>query len=374
MSVALDPAKMRLVKTVPKDNVGFWCAALDPATQHLFTGGTDCNIHVYDLPAVQPNTMGPLKQHTSYVTSLVFLPQEQVLISGGFDKQLIWWKASSGEPVRRITTDGRVNHLAATADGRRIGVATNELTARIWDTRTANPVVELRGGHPPTTYLGRHNVIYCIAFSPNGQRVATGDRAGTIAFWETSTGKLLYKATASAFYSHASSQVKQASEYEWGGVRALAFTPDGKMLAAGGMGPADQNSAGIDGPMRLEVFDVVTGKSLAALMGAPKGMLLTLLFQPGGDWLIAGGGGGQAGSAGVGSLWLWNDRQLDKDRKPVPPVMRPTAIVVREVLLNQTGDTLLAVGMQRDLTAGRIEAWELTPPATAPTKLKQATK
>jgi len=148
----------------------------------------------------------------------------------------------------------------------------------------------------------------------------------------------------------------------------LAFSRDGKLLVAGGMGPADQNSAGIDGPMRIEAFDAESGKSMAAFMGAPKGMLQTLMFHPNGEWLFAAGGGGQTGAAGIGSLWAWKPRQLDKDGKPAPPLIHPSAVVIRELLVNVDGRSLLAIGMQRDLTAGRIEIWDLTsaPPVKGP--------
>jgi hypothetical protein len=107
-------------------------------------------------------------------------------------------------------------------------------------------------------------------------------------------------------------------------------------------------------------------------MGAPKGMLQTLLFDANGQWLFAAGGGGQAGAAGIGSLWAWNPRQLDKDGKPAAPVIHPSAIVIRELLPNIDGQSLLAVGMQRDLTAGRIEVWDLSGPAPPPTAAKPA--
>jgi WD40 repeat protein len=370
MLVPLDPTKMRLLKTVVKDQAGFWCAALDPVGKRLFAGGTDFQIHAYDLSAVTPAKLSPLKGHTSYVTALVGVPAAQMLVSGSLDRQLLWWKTTGGEPVRQVAVGARVNHLSASHDGKLLATATDDVIGRLWEAATGNLLAKLEGGHPPITRIGRKNTLYTVAFSPDGKTVATGDRAGTICLWEASTGKLLRKLAAEVFYSQAFYRpMKPNSEYEWGGVRCLAFSPDGKLLVAGGMGPADQNSAGIDGPMRLEAFDPVTGKSLLALMGAPKGLLTTLCFHPAGDWLLAAGGGGKAGSSGIGSLWLWNYRQRDKDGKPVLPFMQQSAIVIREILPNLGGNSLLAVGMLNDISAGRIEVWDLTaPPASNPPK------
>ena len=156
-----------------------------------------------------------------------------------------------------------------------------------------------------------------------------------------------------------------------GGVRALAFTPDGAFVVAGGMGPADQNSAGIDGPMRLEIFATATGKSVAAFLTPGfKGLLNAMTFHADGAWLMAGGGGGQLGSAGIGSVCLWNHRERDKAGKMVAPVMLKGVAVVRDVVLSTDGATLYIVGMERDLTAGRVEIWDLTGTEPAPSPAK----
>jgi WD40 repeat protein len=363
MTQPIDPTKMRLAKTVVQNQAGFWCAALDAGGKRLFAGATDFQIHTYDLPAVTPSKLGPLKGHGSYATALAYLPASGVLISGSFDKELLWWKPAAGAtPSRRVMVGSRINRLAASADGGFVATATEDLIGRIWEVATGKLAVQLLGGHPPTTTIGRRNTLYAVAFSPDGRTVATGDRAGTICLWESASGKRLLQCQAGAFYSQAMQQPpKLASEYEWGGVRSLAFSPDGKLLVAGGMGPADQNSAGIDGPMRLEAFDPATGKSVAVFMNTAKGMLTTLFFHPAGDWVVAGGGGGKAGSSGIGSLWLWPYRQRGKDGKLLLPMPQQTAIVVREVLPNLDGTGLLAVGMLNDVTAGRIEVWDWTP-------------
>jgi WD40 repeat protein len=361
MAATLDPANMRLVKTVAKERTGFWCAALDAACQRLYAGGTDGAIHDYELPAVVPGKRGPFKGHDSYVTALAYVANQHMLVSGSWDQHLAWWNpADAATRFRRTPAGARVNQLAASADGRFLAAACDDRVARLWDTASGTLLRELAGGHPPTTLIGRKNTLYAVAFSPDGAHLATGDRAGTICLWETATGKQLLRASGSAFYSQAASQARMASEYEWGGVRCLAFAPNGKMLLAGGMGPADQNSAGIDGLMRLEAFDTATGKSLAAFMNVHKGMLTTMRFHPAGDWVAAGGGGGKAGSSGVGSLWLWQPGQVGKDGKPVPPIMHASAVVIREMLFSPDGTSLLAVGMLNDVAAGRIEVWDLS--------------
>src|SRR5262249_20263313 len=149
------------------------------------------------------------------------------------------------------------------------------------------------------------------------------------------------------------------SEYEWGGIRCLAFAPDGKSLVAGGMGPADQNSAGIDGPMHLEIFDTQTGKSLATLMNAAhKGMLTSLYYHPKAEYVLAAGGGGKAGDSGIGSLWVWDPGKRDKDGKPVAPAMQVSEVVSREILPGPDGKTFFSVGMLKEVSAGRIELWD----------------
>jgi WD40 repeat protein len=356
---------MKLIESIAAKGTGYWCATQDAQGRRLFVGGTDFQIHTYTLSAVSPTETGTLKGHSSYVTALAYLPASKQLVSGSLDKSLIWWK-DGAEAVRRVDAGQRINALVASVDGAFLAAACGDGVGRLWDANTGALIHVLGDGHPRTTDIGRLNTLYSIALCSDGKLAATGDRAGTIALWDTASAKRIRQISAKVFYSQALQQEKLASEYEWGGVRCLHFLPDGKWLVAGGMGAADQNSAGIDGPMRLEIFDVTTGKSVTAFQNnTHKGMLTTLSVH--GDILFAGGGGGKAGDSGVGSLWEWNFKQRDKEGMAVAPAMQASEVVARAVVPSEDGKILYVAGMLKDVTAGRTEVWDLTSATKAET-------
>ena len=75
-----------------------------------------------------------------------------------------------------------------------------------------------------------------------------------------------------------------------GGIRALAFSPDGNLLAAGGIGQIG-NIDHLEGPPRVEVFDWQKGQKTHEFPGeGSKGMVERLIFHPDGDRLVAIGG------------------------------------------------------------------------------------
>ncbi len=74
-----------------------------------------------------------------------------------------------------------------------------------------------------------------------------------------------------------------------GGIRSLAFSPDGFKLAVGGIGMIS-NIDHLDGKARVEVFDWRGGRTHEFIEDKVKGLVERLEFHPAGDWLIAAGG------------------------------------------------------------------------------------
>jgi WD40 repeat protein len=99
--------------------------------------------------------------------------------------------------------------------------------------------------------------VFSVAFSPDGKTLAAGSWDGTVRLWEVATGKELH-----LFHDQKTP------------VRAVAFSPDGKTLACGGEGSA------------IILRDTATGKELRRLAGH-RGPITFVTFSPDGRLLAS---------------------------------------------------------------------------------------
>src|SRR6516162_5791252 len=129
-------------------------------------------------------------------------------------------------------------------------------------------------------------MLYACTFSPNGHYLATGDRVGHVIVWDVRTGQQVVTIETPTLYTWDGVQRIRSI----GGVRGLAFSPDGTHLAIGGVGRIGNVDA-LQGPSRVEVFDWERRQRLLEFTG-PQGIVNHLQFHPKNDWLFAAGGGG----------------------------------------------------------------------------------
>jgi WD40 repeat protein len=131
--------------------------------------------------------------------------------------------------------------------------------------------------------------VYAVAFSPDGKTLAVGGAlldsngypdGGILELWSVSTGTLNYTLKTSATAA----------------IEALAFTPDGRTLAAGGIDVTDGNSGGV-----LELWNVKTGILTCEVGTHAVYGVYAVAFSPDGKILASGGSG-----AKTGIVELWN--------------------------------------------------------------------
>jgi WD40 repeat protein len=184
-------------------------------------------------------------------------------------------------------------------------------------------------------------MLHACAFSSDGKFVATGDKVGHVVVWDVASGQSVATLEAPVLYTWDPTQRRHSI----GGIRALAFSPDGNLLAAGGIGQIG-NIDHLEGPPRVEVFDWRKARRTHEFSGeGSKGMVERLVFLPDGERVISLGG------ANDGFVWL-----LDLKTKSVLAQEKAPAHLYDAALGDgDSADTLFVAGYNR-LAAYEIKA------------------
>ncbi len=319
-----NPDKLKNVKQHGARQI-FFSAARVPSTSRLFVGASDFGVHEVD-PAADKLELKTIGKHESYVTGVVLAGKTP--ISGGYDGKLTWWDADKKQAIRTVEAHGRwIRNLALSPDGKTVASVADDMVCKLWDAATGKVLHELRG-HKEKTPTHFPSMLFACAFSADGKLLATGDKVGHIVVWEVATGKQVTTVESPGMYTWDGRQ----RTHSIGGIRGLAFSPDGKHLAVGGIGKIG-NVDHLDGPARIEVLDWQSGKRAHLFEKTKfKGLVNRLLFHPQGDWLLAAGG------AGDGFL-IFLDLKMGKVVKE-----EKVRFHVHAVAASETGDTLYLAG------------------------------
>jgi WD40 repeat protein len=319
-----NPDKLKSVKQHSTRQVLF-SAARVPSSHRLFVGGSDFAVHEVDVSAAKLE-LKEIGKHESYVTGVVLAGKTPV--SGGYDGKLTWWDAEKKQAVRTVAAHGKwARNLALSPDGKYLASVADDMVCKVWDAGSGKLLHELRG-HKERTPNHFPSMLFACAFSHDGKYLATGDKVGHIVLWEPATGKRVSTLESPGMYTWDGRQ----RIHSIGGIRGLAFSPDGKHLAAGGIGKIG-NVDHLDGPARIEVLDVQTGKRTHLFEKTKfKGLVNRLAFHPQGDWLLAAGG---AGNGFLIFLDLKNNKVVKEEK---------VRFHVHGLALSESGDTIYVVG------------------------------
>ena len=143
--------------------------------------------------------------------------------------------------------------------------------------RAAGCVRELTG------HLGH---VYSLEFHPDGKTLLSGDLLGSIKQWDLASGKPIGEFDAKALHTY-----DRGQQVDFGGVRGLAISPDGRFVAAGGLHKATNPLGAVHEPIVL-VFDAKSRKLTRTLLtdGIPGGVIWRLRYLADGSFMGACGG------------------------------------------------------------------------------------
>lgn len=275
----------------------------DPKGRFAFAGAEDNSVQRWDLSSAAKT---PLAAHDSWVKAIAFSADGETLVTGGYDGRLIWWPvaAEKPDPARKLDAHGGwIRGLSVGAEGKLLASCGNDKLVKLWN---------VADGAPVRTLEGHQSHVYSVLFHPSEQFVLSGDLKGQVHQWETATGKLVRTFDAKALHSFNGGQ-----GVDFGGVRGLAISPDGKYLAAGGLFNASNPLGAVHDPVVL-LFEWETQKLVQThIAEGLKGSIWRLLYLP--DGTLAGVSGGTSG--GMISFWK-PDVNKELHRVQLPSVAR----------------------------------------------------
>ena len=242
---------------------GHWDRVIDvawsPDGNRLASAGNDGTIQIWD--PLTGNLSLTYREHGQPIQALCWSPDGKRITSASEDRKVLIWDTNTGQTLQmRHNHTARVLRLDWSPDGKQIASAGEDKLVQVW-----NVLPEKNGfftswlthSRNHFTYRGHFGRVNGVAWSPNGQRLASVGSDKTLQIWDAATGK--------KYFIHRNSSST---------ITCVAWSYDGRFLATGA------------NDKLVQIWDTVTRNSVVTYAGH-TGYVTDVSWAPDGKQLVS---------------------------------------------------------------------------------------
>ncbi|MHB1423976.1 MAG: sigma-70 family RNA polymerase sigma factor [Gemmataceae bacterium] len=222
----------------------------------------------YGTPVVADTATGRIirgfEGASQLIDSLAWSPDGKLLVGTGWIAQTIrLWEPGTGRelpPLGTLPNAGGAKCLAFSPDGQYLATGGMDRVIRLWDVAARKEVRQL---------TGQQGTIWDLAFAPDGQTIAAVTATGKYIFYANGADRAI------RLWDVGTGRLRRTLRGPESGSWSVAWSPDGRILATGGE----------DGEIRL--WESATGRERVRLKGH-EGPVAALSFTRDGRRLVSG--------------------------------------------------------------------------------------
>ncbi|RHZ57930.1 WD40 repeat domain-containing protein [Aspergillus thermomutatus] len=212
-----------------------------------------------------------LRGHLRGVSAVRFSPDSTMIASGGADGAVKVWDTRSGKLIH--TFEGHlagISTISWSPDGATIASGSDDKTIRLWNVLTVLPFVYVshltqlmslfhwQGKAHPIPFVGHHNYVYQIAFSPKGNMLVSGSYDEAVFLWDVRSASVMRSLPAH-------SDPVGGIDVVWDGTLIVSCATDGL----------------------IRIWDTATGQCLRTLVHEDNPPVTAVKFSPNGKFVLA---------------------------------------------------------------------------------------
>ena len=172
-----DTSTGQLIKTLSWNNI-VYSLSYSPDGNKIAAGGYDGTIRLWD--ATTGESIKTFRTHTEAVYIVQFSPDGNKIATASWDNTMQWWDINTTENLKTFSGyKGGQPRMQYSPDGKILAINWH---TEVW-------LQEAFTGRQLTTLKGHKEYVTCIAFSQDGNLIATGSKDKTVRLWHTKTGE-----------------------------------------------------------------------------------------------------------------------------------------------------------------------------------------